>query len=244
MSKCVDPDQTAHSGNFGMSNSVDSDQTAQSEILVSRILRHLLYPQRALWHTFALQHCLYTVSITSNAQLWEHSHTNDLSRVATHFLFQNSTFHHFPDFFDSYSRPPNFQNSTFTSLITEQIKKTATDISVLTKFWNSLFPIFAHFPETSLTFPWPGKIFIFQTFFPDHGNPALDLTITESAKIVVGSELNRRVNTNKVMSSQSVYLTHFSPGQSQSSMCLPVLVHILLPQTDNCPSWISGREWQ
>ena len=27
-------------------------------------------------------------------------------------------------------------------------------------------------PQNSLTFPWPGKNFIFQTFFPDHGNPA------------------------------------------------------------------------
>ena len=37
-----------------------------------------------------------------------------------------------------------------------------------------IFQFFANIPDlnqTSLTFPSPGKFFIFQTFFPDHGNP-------------------------------------------------------------------------
>ena len=57
-----------------------------------------------------------------------------------------------------------------------KIKKTAIDISVLTKFWNFLtFPNFPDSNQTSQTFPWPGKIFIFQTFSPDCGNPAEDV---------------------------------------------------------------------
>ena len=38
----------------------------------------------------------------------------------------------------------------------------------------TFFISFLNFPDwkcISLTFPWPGKFFIFQNFFPDHGNP-------------------------------------------------------------------------
>ena len=35
---------------------------------------------------------------------------------------------------------------------------------------------------------------------------------------------------------------HTFTGQAQSSKRLTSNVHILLPETDNCPSWISGRE--
>ena len=31
-------------------------------------------------------------------------------------------------------------------------------------------------------------------------------------------------------------------GQAWSSKQLTSIVHILSPETDNCPSWISGRE--
>ena len=40
------------------------------------------------------------------------------------------------------------------------------------------FFIFLDFPDwkcNSLTFPWPGKFFIFQNFFPDRGNPELSI---------------------------------------------------------------------
>ena len=40
------------------------------------------------------------------------------------------------------------------------------------------FFIFLNFPDwkcNSLTFPWPGKFFIFQNFFPDRGNPVITL---------------------------------------------------------------------
>ena len=35
---------------------------------------------------------------------------------------------------------------------------------------------------------------------------------------------------------------HTFTGQAKSSKRLTSTVHILLPETDNCPSWISGRE--
>ena len=35
----------------------------------------------------------------------------------------------------------------------------------------AFLPIFLDSNQSFLTFPWPGKIFFFQTFFPDCGNP-------------------------------------------------------------------------
>ena len=47
---------------------------------------------------------------------------------------------------------------------------------------------------------------------------------------------------NWVMSSTVSLLTHNSTGQAWSSKQLTSTVHILSPETDNCPSWISRRE--
>ena len=41
---------------------------------------------------------------------------------------------------------------------------------------------------------------------------------------------------------RSVYLTTRLLGRLESSKQLTSIVHILSPETDNCPSWISGRE--
>ena len=44
------------------------------------------------------------------------------------------------------------------------------------------------------------------------------------------------------MSSAVSLSNHTFTGQAQSSKRLTSIVHILSPETDNCPSWISGRE--
>ena len=45
-----------------------------------------------------------------------------------------------------------------------------------------------------------------------------------------------------VMSSAISLPNHTFTGQALSSKQLTSIVHILSPETDNCPSWISGRE--
>ena len=52
------------------------------------------------------------------------------------------------------------------------------------------------------------------------------------------------INTTciKVISNWQVYLTTYFLGRLSPLSYLPVLVHILSPETDNCPSWISKRE--
>ena len=47
---------------------------------------------------------------------------------------------------------------------------------------------------------------------------------------------------NGVMSSVVSLPNHTFTGQALSSKRLTSIVHILSPETDNCPSWISGRE--
>ena len=47
---------------------------------------------------------------------------------------------------------------------------------------------------------------------------------------------------NGVMSSAVSLPNHTFTGQALSSKRLTSIVHILSPETDNCPSWISGRE--
>ena len=47
---------------------------------------------------------------------------------------------------------------------------------------------------------------------------------------------------NGVMSSAVSLPNHMFTGQALSSKRLTSIVHILSPETDNCPSWISGRE--
>ena len=55
-------------------------------------------------------------------------------------------------------------------------------------------------------------------------------------------EVLRPSQPNGVMSSVVNLPNHTFTGQAQSSKRLTSIVHILLPETDNCPSWISGRE--
>ena len=50
------------------------------------------------------------------------------------------------------------------------------------------------------------------------------------------------VNPNAVMSSSVSLPNRTFTGQAKSSKQLTSTVHILLPETDNCPSSISGRE--
>ena len=47
---------------------------------------------------------------------------------------------------------------------------------------------------------------------------------------------------NRVMSSAVSLPNHNFIGQAESFKRLTSIVHILSPETDNCPSWISGRE--
>ena len=49
-------------------------------------------------------------------------------------------------------------------------------------------------------------------------------------------------STQWVMSSAVSLPNHMLTGQALSSKRLTGIVHILSPETDNCPSWISGRE--
>ena len=53
---------------------------------------------------------------------------------------------------------------------------------------------------------------------------------------LVGLEFNAGVNTIKFMSSRSVYLTTHFLDRLSSISSLPILVHFLSPETDNCPS--------
>ena len=55
-------------------------------------------------------------------------------------------------------------------------------------------------------------------------------------------EVSRPSQPNGVMSSAVSLPNHTFTGQAYSSKRLTSIVHILLPETDNCPSWISRRE--
>ena len=55
-------------------------------------------------------------------------------------------------------------------------------------------------------------------------------------------EVLRPSQPNGVMSSAVSLPNHTFTGQAWSSKWLTSIVHILSPETDNCPSWISGRE--
>ena len=55
-------------------------------------------------------------------------------------------------------------------------------------------------------------------------------------------EVLRPSQLNGVMSSAVSLPNHTFTGQALSSKRLTSIVHILSPETDNCPSWISGRE--
>ena len=60
--------------------------------------------------------------------------------------------------------------------------------------------------------------------------------------IFVCVEVLRPSQPNRVMSSAVSLPNHTFTGQALSSKRLTSIVHILSPETDNCPSWISGRE--
>ena len=55
-------------------------------------------------------------------------------------------------------------------------------------------------------------------------------------------EVLRPSQPNWVMSSAVSLPNHTFNGQAYSSKRLTSIVHILSPETDNCPSWISGRK--
>ena len=55
-------------------------------------------------------------------------------------------------------------------------------------------------------------------------------------------EVLRPSQPNGVMSSGVSLPNHTFTGRALSSKRLTSIVHILSPETDNCPSWISGRE--
>ena len=55
-------------------------------------------------------------------------------------------------------------------------------------------------------------------------------------------EVFRPIQPNGVMSSAVNLPNNTFTGQAKSSKRLTSIVHILSPETDNCPSWISGRE--
>ena len=55
-------------------------------------------------------------------------------------------------------------------------------------------------------------------------------------------EVLRPSQPSGVMSSAVSLPNHTFTGQTKSSKRLTSIVHILSPETDNCPSWISGRE--
>ena len=55
-------------------------------------------------------------------------------------------------------------------------------------------------------------------------------------------EVLRPSQPNGVMSSAVSLHNHTFTGQAWCSKRLTSIVHILSPETDNCPSWISGRE--
>ena len=56
------------------------------------------------------------------------------------------------------------------------------------------------------------------------------------------AEVLRPSRPNGVMSSAVSLPNHTFTGQALSSKRLTSIVHILSPETDNCTSWISGRE--
>ena len=55
-------------------------------------------------------------------------------------------------------------------------------------------------------------------------------------------EVLRPSQPNGVMSSVVILPNYTFTGQTKSSKWLTSIVHILSPENDNCPSWISGRE--
>ena len=62
--------------------------------------------------------------------------------------------------------------------------------------------------------------------------------------LFVSVEVLRPSQPNGVMSSAVSLPNHSFTGQALSSKWLISIVHILSPEIDNCPSWISGgREW-
>ena len=71
-----------------------------------------------------------------------------------------------------------------------------------------------------------------------HVNPSFTL----QKWVFVCVEVLRPSQPNGVMSSAVSLPNHTFTGQAQSSKRLTSIVHILSPETDNCPSWISGRE--
>ena len=66
--------------------------------------------------------------------------------------------------------------------------------------------------------------------------------INKARKVFCVIEVLRPSQPNRDMSSAVILSNHTFNGQAQSSKRLTSIVQILLSGTDNCPSWISGRE--
>ena len=65
---------------------------------------------------------------------------------------------------------------------------------------------------------------------------------TEPPRPTVCVESSWPSHSNEVILSPISLPNHTFTGQAKSSKQLISIVQILLPETDNCPSWISGRE--
>ena len=67
-------------------------------------------------------------------------------------------------------------------------------------------------------------------------------SLTRGFCLFVCVQILRPSQPNGVMSSVVSLPNHMFTGQALSSKRLTSTVHILSPETDNCPSWISDRE--
>ena len=84
-------------------------------------------------------------------------------------------------------------------------------------------------------------VFFLFFFFMTYRNP-VSLRNSRSLFGFVCVEVLRPSQPNGVMSSAVSLPNHTFTGQAYFSKRLTSIVHILSPETDNCPSWISGRE--
>ena len=78
--------------------------------------------------------------------------------------------------------------------------------------------------------------------FPLYYKRIYKLSVVLTDFVCLSWEFYGPVNTLKLMYSQSVNLLTNFLGRLNPLSSLPVLVRILSPVTDNCPSWINGQE--
>ena len=148
----------------------------------------------------------------------------------------------------SYSKCPKISDTLFHIILAYILLFMQLFLKILSGMANSVDPdqtapsLFAYvILSDTLVFEILGHLpyisHILKKFTHSRHNLCLsNLNLLYPLKWLVGLEFNAPVNTIKVLLSQSVYLTTLFLGRK------PVLVHILLPETDNCTSWISNRE--